>query len=70
MSKDQERCSVSSDPGPNCLQRISTDDKSCFFCASKERVTLGQIFLLVDLPDFFPDWGGGGDGGDKKKTKL
>ena len=27
----------------------------------------GQIFLLVDLWDFFSDLGSGGGGGDKKK---
>ena len=29
LNPDQDRLSVSPDLGPNCLQRLSTDDKSC-----------------------------------------
>ena len=29
FNQDQNRCSVSPDLGPNCLQGLSADDKSC-----------------------------------------
>ena len=29
LNTDQDPCPVSPDLGPNCLQRISADDKSC-----------------------------------------
>ena len=28
-NQDQDRCSIGPDLGPNCLQRLSADDKSC-----------------------------------------
>ena len=29
LDPDQDRHSVSPNPGPNCLQRLSADDKIC-----------------------------------------
>ena len=44
--QDQDQCSVGSDMGPNCLPRLSTDEK---VVTSKQRAILVWVFDLIDI---------------------
>ena len=44
LDPDQDRSSVGPDLGPNCLQRLSADDKSRL---SKERVNQKSMHLIL-----------------------
>ena len=45
LDPDQVQCSVSPDLDPNCLQRLSADEK---VATSKERVNLFSIIMVKD----------------------
>ena len=48
LDLDQDRHCVGPDLGPNCLQRLSADDKGCCMVARKGLFLLLFLFLSSD----------------------